>query len=78
MRRSSGVAAQSGLGGLGRLHRAVDLGSAGEGHPPGLLARGRVEDRADLAALAGHVPAADEMADLLHRTPLPEHRRSWR
>ena len=64
--------------GLGRLHRAVDVGSVGEGHPPGLLARGGIVDRAGLAALAGHVPAADEMADLLHRTPLPEHRRSWR
>jgi hypothetical protein len=60
-----------GEGGLGGLHRPVDLGGTGEGYPAGLLARGRIVDRPRLATLARDVPAVDEVADLLHRLCLP-------
>ena len=73
-----GVAAQSGKAALAACTARSTSAALAKATRAGLLARGGVVDRASLAALAGHVPAADEMADLLHRTPLPEHRRSWR
>ena len=57
MRRSSGVAAQSGWAPQRRLHGGVDLGGAAQRHPAGLLAERRVEHRPEPAAAAGD-PAA--------------------
>ena len=53
MRRSSGRRRPVRLRLPRGLHRGVDLGRPAQRHAPGLLAGGRVEDRAVLAAAAG-------------------------